>query len=175
MRGAVSLAAALAIPLATDAGDPFPGRDLIVFTTFAVILGTLVLQGLTFPWVVRRAGVEEEPVDVRLEARTALVAVDAALARLDSLLADGSIEPEIAERLRRFYVLKRSNLGELTDVEAGEASRRMTSYARARRELIDSERAALDELRRSGAIDEEMRRRVERDLDLQEVRWPKEL
>jgi CPA1 family monovalent cation:H+ antiporter len=171
MRGAVSLAAALAIPLATDAGDAFPGRDLIIFTTFAVILGTLVLQGLSFPWVVRRAGLEDEPDDVRLEARAALAAVDAALARLDRLLADGDVGPEIAERLRTFYALKRSNLGALADVEQDEAAQRMTDYMWARGELLDAERAALDELRRSGTIDEEMRRRVERDLDLQEVRW----
>jgi CPA1 family monovalent cation:H+ antiporter len=171
MRGAVSLAAALAIPLATDAGEEFPGRNLIIFTTFAVILGTLVLQGLSFPWVVRRTGLEDEPEDVRLEARAALAAVDAALARLDRLVADGAVGPEIAERLRTFYVLKRSNLGALTDVEKDEATRRMDDYAWARRQLLDAEREALDELRRSGTIDEDMRRRVERDLDLQEVRW----
>jgi CPA1 family monovalent cation:H+ antiporter len=171
MRGAVSLAAALAIPLATDAGGAFPGRDLIIFTTFAVILGTLVLQGLSFPWVVRRAGLEDEPDDVRLEARAAMAAVDAALARLDRLLADGDVGPEIAERLRMFYALKRSNLGALADVEQDEAAHRMIDYTWARGELLDAERAALDELRRSGTIDEEMRRRVERDLDLQEVRW----
>ena len=78
---------------------------------------------------------------------------------------------EIAERLRTFYVLKRSNLGALAEVEQDEAEDRMTAYMWARGELLDAERAALDELRRSGAIDEEMRRRVERDLDLQEVRW----
>ena len=55
MRGAVSLAAALAIPLSTDAGEPFPGRDLILFLTFAVIFGTLVIQGLTLPAVIRLA------------------------------------------------------------------------------------------------------------------------
>jgi CPA1 family monovalent cation:H+ antiporter len=175
MRGAVSLAAALAIPLATDVGDRFPGRNLIVFTTFAVILGTLVLQGLSFPWVVRRTGLEDEVDDVRVEAGAALTAVDAALARLDRLEADGTVEPEIAERVRVFYALKRSNLGALTDVDQGEAARRMSDYAWVRRELIDAEREALDGLRRAGTIDEEMRRRVERDLDHQEVRWAQEL
>jgi hypothetical protein len=100
-----------------------------------------------------------------------MAAVDAALVRLDRLLADGDVGPEIAERLRTFYALKRSNLGALADVEQDEAANRMTDYMWARGELLDAERAALDELRRSGTIDEEMRRRVERDLDLQEVRW----
>jgi CPA1 family monovalent cation:H+ antiporter len=171
MRGAVSLAAALAIPLATDAGEQFPGRNLIVFTTFAVILGTLVLQGLSFPLVVRKTGLSEEEDDIRVEAGAALAAVDAALARLDRLVADGSVEPEIAERLRLFYALKRSNLGALTEVDQEEAARRAADYGRLRRQLIDAEREALDDLRRVGTIDEDMRRRVERDLDHQEVRW----
>jgi len=171
MRGAVSLAAALAIPLATDAGDRFPGRDLIVFTTFAVILGTLVLQGLSFPWVVRRSGLQDAVDDVRIEAAAALTAVDAALARLDRLVADGTVAPEIADRVRVLYALKRSNLGALTDVDQDEAERRVSDYTRVRRELIDAEREALEGLRRAGTIDEEMRRRVERDLDHEEVRW----
>jgi monovalent cation/hydrogen antiporter len=175
MRGAVSLAAALAIPLSTDAGEQFPGRNLIIFTTFAVILGTLVLQGLTFPWVVRRTGLEEDPADVRLEAGAALYAVDAALAHLDELLADGSVHPEIAERLRGYYLIKRSNLDAVVDVSMDEATRRSAAFATARRELIAAERGALDDLRRVGTIDEEIRRRVERDLDLQEARWPREL
>lgn len=171
MRGAVSLAAALAIPLATDAGDRFPGRNLIVFTTFAVILGTLVLQGLSFPWVVRRSGLEDDSDDIRVEASAALAAVDAALARLDRLEADGAVAPVIAERLRVFYALKRSNLGSLTDVDQDEALRRKNEYSQVRRQLFAAERDALDELRRAGKIDEEMRRRVERDLDHQEIRW----
>jgi CPA1 family monovalent cation:H+ antiporter len=175
MRGAVSLAAALAIPLTTDAGSEFPGRNLIIFTTFAVILGTLVLQGLTFPSIVRRTGLEEDLADVRLEARAARYAVDAALRRVDVLLAEGSIHPEIAERLRGFYLLKRLNLDAVVEVPIDEAARRTAEFVRARRELISAERAALDELRRAGTIDEDMRRRVERDLDLQEVRWPREL
>ena len=81
----------------------------------------------------------------------------------------------IAERVRVLYALKRSNLGALTDVDQGEAARRMSDYAWVRRELIDAEREALDGLRRAGTIDEDMRRRVERDLDHQEVRWAHEL
>ena len=60
MRGGVSLAAALAIPLTTDAGEPFPGRDLILFLTFAVIFGTLVVQGLTLPAVIRLLRLEDD-------------------------------------------------------------------------------------------------------------------
>ena len=60
MRGAVSLAAALALPFETDAGAPLPGRDLILFITFALILVTVVGQGLTLPALIRRLGVHEE-------------------------------------------------------------------------------------------------------------------
>lgn len=170
MRGAVSLAAALAIPLSTDLGERFPGRNLIVFTTFAVILGTLVLQGLTFPWIVRRTGLQEDPADLRVEAGAARYAVDAALARLDGLLAEGAVRPQIAERLRNHYLLKRSNLDAVVGVPMEEAERRSTEYARVWQQLIDAEREALNELYRAGEIDDEARRRAIRDLDLQEAR-----
>ena len=80
LRGAVSLAAALAIPLTTDAGEPFPGRSLILFLTFAVILGTLVIQGLTLPAVIRVLDLEDDSaVEAREEARARIEAAAAAL------------------------------------------------------------------------------------------------
>ena len=69
MRGAVSLAAALAVPLTTDDGVPFPGRDLILFLTFAVILVTLVGQGLTLPLVIRKLGLEDDGIEGREDAK----------------------------------------------------------------------------------------------------------
>ena len=86
MRGAVSLAAALALPLATDAGEPLPGRDLILFVTFGVILFTVVGQGLTLPLLIRRFDVAEDGTEEeREELRARLTAAAAALERLDEL------------------------------------------------------------------------------------------
>src|SRR5919201_560698 len=86
MRGAVSLAAALAIPFTTDAGAPFPARDLMIFLTFCVILGTLVLQGLTLPAVIRALGVEDDGLDAKEDAKARIRAAEAALERLDELV-----------------------------------------------------------------------------------------
>ena len=83
MRGAVSLAAALAIPLHTDAGVDFPGRDLIIYLTFAVILATLVGQGLTMPMVIRALGLEDDGVAEREAVKARIHAADAALNRID--------------------------------------------------------------------------------------------
>jgi monovalent cation/hydrogen antiporter len=88
MRGAVSLAAALALPLSTDAGAPFPGRDLILFLTFSVILATLVGQGLTLPLLIRALGLEDDGGEAREDAKARIRAAEAALARLAELEAE---------------------------------------------------------------------------------------
>ena len=80
MRGAVSLAAALALPLQTDAATPFPARDLILFLTFAVILATLVLMGLTLPVVIRALELEDDGLEAREDAEARVHAATAALA-----------------------------------------------------------------------------------------------
>src|ERR1700761_4237692 len=88
MRGAVSLAAALAVPLTVDGGAPFPDRDLILFLTFAVIFATLVVQGLSLPTVIRRLHITDggEAADEELRAR--LGATKAALAEIDALRSE---------------------------------------------------------------------------------------
>ena len=96
MRGAVSLAAALAVPLSTDAGDPFPGRDLIVFLTFSVILATLVLQGLTLgPLIAALRLRGEGEADKLAELRARLDAARVALDKLERLGDDGRVSPEV--------------------------------------------------------------------------------
>ena len=85
MRGAVSLAAALALPLTTDADAAFPNRDLIVFLTFGVILGTLVVQGLTLPGLIRWLDLEDDGLAEKEEAKARIRAAEAALERLDEL------------------------------------------------------------------------------------------
>src|SRR6185312_2113456 len=101
MRGAVTIAAALLIPLETDAGAPFPFRNEIVFFAFAVVLATLVVQGLSLPALIRALRLEADDRDAEAEeARARIRAAEAALERLDELVAEGWVLDETAERVR---------------------------------------------------------------------------
>jgi len=171
MRGGVSLAAALAIPLATDAGDPFPGRDLILFLTFAVILGTLVGQGLTLPAVIRLLRLEDEGEDdAREEAQARIHAASAALLRLEELAGEDWVRPDTAARIRGSYGFRRDRFAARLDGGDGSIEARSLDFQRLRRELLEAERAAVQELRRTGEISDDVARRVERDLDLEDAR-----
>ena len=172
MRGGVSLAAALAIPLATDAGEPFPGRSLILFLTFAVIFGTLVVQGLTLPLVIRLLHLEDDGEDyARDEARARIHAAGSALLRLEELADEDWVRPDTADRVRASYDFRRTRFSARLDGEDdGSIEARSRDFQRLRRELLNAEREAVQELRRSGEISEEVARRVTRDLDLEDAR-----
>jgi CPA1 family monovalent cation:H+ antiporter len=171
MRGSVSLAAALAVPLVTDAGRPFPGRDLIVFLTFSVILVTLVGQGLTMPGVIRWLDLEDDGVLDREEAKARIKAADAALARLEELADEDWVRDDTAERMRGLYAFrKRRFAARFDESDDGAIEERSLSYQRLRRELLGAERQAVFDLRRDGKISDETMRRVERDLDLEDSR-----
>lgn len=171
MRGAVSLAAALALPLSTDAGEAFPGRDLILFLTFSVILATLVGMGLTMPLVIRALRLEDDGLEAREDAKARIHAADAALARLEVLLEEEWVRDDTAERLRGLYGFRTSRFrARLDDGDDGAIESRSQDYQRLRRELLDAERAALVELRRAGIISNEVWIRVGRDLDLEDER-----
>ena len=170
MRGAVSLAAALAIPLQTDAGAPFAERDLIIFLTYAVIFATLVLQGLTLPWLIRRLGLREDG-DAGPEAKARLAAARAALRRLDELADEDWVRDETAERMRGLYEFRmRRFSSHLDEDDDGEIEAGSQAYQRLRREILDAERAEVVRLRNEGRIDEDAMRRIERDLDLEDTR-----
>jgi len=171
MRGAVSLAAALALPLQTDAGAPFPGRELIIFLAFVVVLGTLVVQGLTLPAVIRHSQLEEDELEVKEDTKARIYAAEAALRRLEELLDEDWVRPETAERLRGLYDFRRSRFQARFDGDDdGAIERQSTDFQRLRRELLEAERAAVVGLRREGRISDDVMRRVERDLDLEDSR-----
>jgi CPA1 family monovalent cation:H+ antiporter len=172
MRGAVSLAAALAIPLSTDTGAPFPGRDLILFLTFSVIFGTLVIQGLTLPALIRLLRLEDDGEEAaRDEAEARIRAAEAALARLDELVDEDWVREDTAERVRGGYAFRRNRFSAWLDTgDDGSIEARSRDFQRLRRELLSAERDAVNELRRAGAISEEVARRVARDLDLEDAR-----
>jgi monovalent cation/hydrogen antiporter len=171
MRGAVSLAAALALPLTTKAGAPFPGRDLVVFLTFMVILATLVVQGLTIPAVIRVLGLEDDRIGEREESKARIHAADAALERLEELLDEDWVRDDTAERMRGLYGFRRNRFAaRFDDSDDGEIEERSANYQRLRRELLEAERRALVQLRNEGRINDEVMRKVERDLDLEDSR-----
>ncbi len=171
MRGAVSLAAALALPLETDAGSPFPGRELIIFLTFCVILATLVGQGLTLPVVIRWMGLEDDGDDDREDAKARIKAAEAALARLEELLEEDWVREDTAERVRGGYRFRTGRFqARLNGDDDDGIESRSQDYQRLRHELLEAERGALVELRRAGAISNEVWLRVGRDLDLEEER-----
>ena len=171
MRGAVSLAAALALPLTTHGGHPLAQRNLIVFLTFCVILGTLVFQGLTLPELIRALGVEADDGAGREEAKARIHAARAALARLDELIEADSVRPDTAQRLRGAYEFRQNRFAARLDGEDdGAIEERSTSYQRVRRELLDAERGAIVALRHDGVINDDVMHRLTRDLDLEDAR-----
>jgi CPA1 family monovalent cation:H+ antiporter len=171
MRGAITLAAALAIPLRTHDGAPLPDRGLIIFLAFCVVLGTLVVQGLTLPLVIRFLGLEEDAVDAKEEAKARIRAAEAALERLEELTDEDWVRPDTLERMRGTYQFRRSRFAaRFDDGDDGAIEQRSQAYQRLRRELLEAERSAVVALRNEGRISDEVMRRVERDLDLEDSR-----
>jgi monovalent cation/hydrogen antiporter len=170
MRGSVSLAAALAIPLETDAGAPFPGRDLIIFLAFAVILVTLVGQGLTLSPLIEWFGVHDDGEESHEDTLARRRVAEAALARLEELGEPEWISPESVGRARQLFDYRQRRFGALEDGDGDNYEERAEAWRRLMYDLYDAQREALLELRNTGAISDEVRRRVERDIDLEETR-----
>jgi CPA1 family monovalent cation:H+ antiporter len=194
MRGVVSLAAALTIPHALDGDEPFPGLDLVLYLTVCVVLGTLVVHGLTLPWLSRRLGLVsgEAMGDILAEAQAQHAAARAAIDRLDLLLADGVEVPDGVEQRLRDHAEHRANsawerLGRSqprpAEREPASASgvdlavRRAEqpeetpaeAFRRLRREMLHAEREVFVQMRNTGRIDDEVLRRVLTELDLEEA------
>ncbi len=186
-RGVISLAAIFTVPLTTSSGKPFPGRDLILFCTFVVVVVTLVGQGVTFAPIVRALGVLANPADeasLRNQARAA--SVQAGLACLDQIAA-GSGLPEqeldglrasLDRRLRRFQSLAGpaepdqeesagDNAGEMAPGSPG-----LAAALGARRAVIDAQREELLRWRDAGHLPDASLRILERELDHEERIFP---
>lgn len=174
MRGGVALALALAVPLHLDDGGAFPGRDLILFTTYAVILVSIVVPGLTLPALIDRLGLETGDEATRQELEARLAAARAALSRFDEMCHEEPVPRESQERIRDVYAGRierlRSRLESDGDAAAAQGDR-SAAWRAWRRELLQAERAAILELRDRGELSVDAVRRIERDLDLEEARW----
>jgi monovalent cation/hydrogen antiporter len=166
VRGVVSLAAALAIPRTTEVGAPFPYRDLILFVTFGVIVVTLVGQGLLLPSVVRWLGLASHAADERERERRAEMAARSealkiAQRRLEQLAADREISPEVMAIFHARHAYRGARFPD--ELDAAFAA------AELRSELIAAEREYIYRLLQDGQITDEARRRIERELDLEEA------
>jgi Na+/H+ antiporter len=168
MRGAVSLAAALALP------STFPERNLILFITFTVIFVTLVVQGLTLPKLIRVLHVEDDGAEGREELVARRRATDAALIRLDELALMEWTREDTVERMRGLYEYRRRRLrardGDQGDDDGEDYERRSYRYQKMVREVIEAQQDAIVELRNEGRISNDVMHRLERELDLERER-----
>ncbi len=173
MRGVLSLAAALALPFSTSNGVAFPGRDLIIFLTFTVILVTLVLQGLILPLLIRWLKFPEDLSSEREEMQARLQAAQAAMARIEELTAADNalaslemvkwLQTQYEERIRRF-----SNCCDAINDDG--SYEQLAAFEYLQHEALAAERKILIQLRNQGIINDEILLQIERDLDLEEVR-----
>jgi CPA1 family monovalent cation:H+ antiporter len=171
VRGAVSLAAALALPLALPGGEGFPHRDMILFVAFGVIFITLIGLGSGLPVVVRWLGVtrdgrKEHVREHEAEIAARREALDAALKSLDAITDDRELSDEVVKLLRARHEVRSNQLPDVLDPDAHDISAAGTALTR---ELIAAERKFIHVLLRDGKITDETRRRIERDLDLEEA------
>jgi CPA1 family monovalent cation:H+ antiporter len=170
MRGADSLAGALAIPFLLADGTPFPGRDLILLLTFCVIFGTLIVQGLTLKPLVRWLGIVDDHVTEKEERLARLKANEAALDRIEDLGSSGQARPESVERLRSEYADRIRQLSKDTSHEEGVRRLYSRDFEQLAREALETERETVIALRNEDTINDEVLRRIQHDIDLAEAR-----
>jgi monovalent cation/hydrogen antiporter len=165
MRGAVSLAAALAVPM-------IDGRDVVIVVAFVTILVTIVGQGLTLPLIVRRAGFDEGPEEDRRENEARLDAAQSALARLDEAARDDAVPDTTVERLRSTYLEHAERAASELDRGDAETDDSSAAYSALRRATLEAERDTVVRLREEGRLGQESARRLAREIDLAESRLP---
>jgi NhaP-type Na+/H+ or K+/H+ antiporter len=165
MRGVVSLAAALALDV------DVPGRDLIIFLTFAVIFFTLVVQGLSLPGLIRRLGVSDRGADAEEEVRARLMATKAALAQIDALAGEEWTRDDTVQRMRAFYEYrKRRFAARAGKIEDEGYEDRSFAYQQMLQIVLAAQREALVRMRNDGQLSNETMNRLMRELDLEESR-----
>jgi CPA1 family monovalent cation:H+ antiporter len=170
MRGADSLAGALAIPFALPSGEPFPGRNLILLLTFCVIFGTLVLQGLTLSPLIGWLRVVDDRITEKEERLARLKANEAALARVEAMQEVNRSRPEVVQRLRSEYVDRIKQLRSEGPHEETVSRLFSPDFEELAREALQTERETVIQLRNQEAISDQALRRIQRDIDLAEAR-----
>ena len=171
MRGAVSLAVALALPLTTHGGRQFPERDLIIFLTFVVIFFTLVIQGLSLPALIRQLRLAEDDPDAEEELRARIIATNAALAQIDALAEEEWTRDDSVERMRALYEYRKRRLAARAGkIEDEGYEDRSLAYQHMVQLILWAQRDALLQMRGEGTLSNEVMNRILRELDLEESR-----
>lgn len=168
LRGADSLVIALAIPLTTSAGTPFPSRDLIIFVTFGVIFITLVLQGFSLGPLVRHLGLEPDDAEAREERLARVAMADAALHALREIAREERIPREVVAKMRREYEQRR-RAAERTHLPQRNDGFDAAAYRALRRRMQDAERDELLKLAQRGKIGGDVLRHLQRQQDLRDL------
>jgi monovalent cation/hydrogen antiporter len=170
MRGVVSLAAALALPNALPVAGRFPAREALIIVTVTVIVFTLLGQGLTLPWVIRRLRLAGDPGLRGEEASARQRLLEAATHRIDELYPVWPGHRPLLDQLRDTYRHRSEHVERQLDPSSEGEDRELIEHREIRRTVIDSEREALLRLRAEGEISDEVLRGLERELDLEERR-----
>lgn len=173
MRGVVSLAAALALPLTVGEGIPFPNRDLIIFLTFCVIFSTLVVQGLTLPSLVRAMKLDPDMSDSRDHQQAKLVIAGKIIEHIEENYSLGLTEAVLAQIKSKYEI-------QIQRIRRDSSERKLTEeqimeFLTIQRKLLNEERAVVRSLRKEKKMSEEALRRIERELDLEESRLAMEM
>lgn len=168
LRGGISLAAALALPLSIQGNAPFPERDRLIALTFGVILATLVGQGLSLIPLIRWLDLTPDGESEQERQQARLVAAQAALTRLQDLAGQEWVPEEVWTHLRTWYEEKARHASAQPDGEQSVQDETLAAKQRLRRELIQAERVAVIQVRDQGQIDDDILREMERELDLEE-------
>lgn len=167
MRGVVSLAAALALPLTVNS-QPFPHRDLIIFLTFSVIFATLVIQGISLPYLVRWLGIKPSEEELREEDEARIKIVTRVIEHIEENYSIG-LSDEVLNQIKTKYEIriqrmkKGQKVGRISEEQ-------VNNFLNVQQEIIKVERAMLNELHREGKVSEEALRKIEYELDLEETR-----
>jgi monovalent cation/hydrogen antiporter len=173
MRGVVSMAAALSIPLILPGGAAFPHRNLIIYITFCVILTTLILLGFSLPWIIKKLKIEPYSIAAEeYEIRTKVV--NNTIQHIEENLS--LVNGELLNNIKSKYEIKFNRL-QKTDLpadyfgsEGSHVANIFNEYSKLQIELIEVERKSLKQLHRNGEANEEIIRKIERELDLEETR-----
>ncbi|MCD6011489.1 MAG: Na+/H+ antiporter [Flavipsychrobacter sp.] len=179
MRGVVSLAAAMAIPLTLADGSAFPQRDMILFITFCVIFLTLVVHGLSLRLLIKRLKIRPDLAKAREEENEVRKHISTqAIAFIEANIADGKYDEEVVHRLRTKYEINLRLVSEKGDAEkpvGHRAHMTLMQYARAQKHVLDFERQIIIRLHKEAAMDSDVLKKLEHEMDIEESRLSEQL
>ena len=173
MRGVVSLAAALALPIVFGDGTAFPNRDLIIFLTFAVIFSTLVFQGMTLPGLIKKLGIQPDPSTKEIEDKARYAMAASLIEHIEENYSLG-LDDRILNKIKVKYEMRIQRLKKEPD-EKKLTEEQIKQFLDIQHGLISQERMFLENMRKKGEIGDEALRKIERELDLEESRLMLEL